>query len=540
MPASHSSAPVAGPSKYPVPQPSILPYARTCYRLWPTREDLLAYERALALERRVDELCGNTGMFYPGARSAAASTHARAVTASVRAGSAVGERAGSVASPWSMKSASTLGVRGSASPWVDRWNYTQTPSTSRRTKRAAVDDDDEYENSGEDEDVLPVPAEVQPDELAEPVFAFLPGLIEADEKIWRSGKGKAQKPPVENARVAGARQIIELGRKVFDMWCEIPEIRTALEQAAATAQTAGDVLLDDVQDVQPKVEVKEELTAELSRSASEEPVSGDQDVKEENDDWEDALRTRSQQIRLDEAARREAEARASEHPDGDQGPLWISQFHHGMVSLLEPSLNDSDARIPGYILTRILAKTAHALRTLHQQRIALHLYTHLLSQRAFRRGRRGGWHNERLLILGEYAPKCRATFGREWMCVHDALEDGDTHVVWRSKLERRREDIRKKLAKVGYNLGVAQEGSAFVKCPEVTIRGERIHPQENVDAQNVATSVSPVKKKRKIDTRDANQSTILPFVTVVPSVSNDRAAVDVKVCLFPPAHTRIH
>ena len=49
-----------------------------------------------------------------------------------------------------------------------------------------MDDDDEYENSGEDEDVLPVPAEVQPDELAEPVFAFLPGLIEADEKIYVS------------------------------------------------------------------------------------------------------------------------------------------------------------------------------------------------------------------------------------------------------------------------------------------------------------------------------------------------------------------
>ncbi|KIP06053.1 hypothetical protein PHLGIDRAFT_128521 [Phlebiopsis gigantea 11061_1 CR5-6] len=507
VPTSQSSAPVAGPSNALEPGPSTLPYARTCYRLWPTRDDLLAYERALSLERRVDELCGNSGTFYPGARAAAASLHARATTSSVRAGSTVktvSERAGSVASPWSVKSTPVLGMRGSASPWVEMWTSTQTPSTSRRIKRSVDDDDDEYADSEEDGDVLPVLVESQPDDAAEPVFAFLPELIETDEKIWRSGKGKSQKPPVENARIAGARQVVELGRKVFDMWCEIPEIRDALDKATAAAQTAGDILPDKVSYTHPKMEVEEELMGEMNGRAELDP--DDQDVKEEHNSWETALRTRSQQIRLDEAARREAESRASQHIGGDQGPLWMTQFHHG------------------YILTRILSKTAHALRTLHQQRTALHLYTHLLSQRVFRRGRRGGWHNERLLILGEYAPKCHATFGREWMCVQDALEDGDTHVVWRPKLERRREDIRKKLAKLGFDLGSAHEGNAFTKWPEVTIRGARIYPEN--EAASVGTSARPVKK-RKIEIQDANQSTILSFVTITPTLQNDKVTIEV-------------
>ncbi|KAI6045618.1 hypothetical protein EDC04DRAFT_3104166 [Pisolithus marmoratus] len=91
----------------------------------------------------------------------------------------------------------------------------------------------------------------------------------------------------------------------------------------------------------------------------------------------------------------------------------------------------------GHVLTRIVCKGSCALGTLGEYQRELEVLEALLAQRRWHRGRRGGWHERRALILSAHFPKSRDTAERALIAVIDALEDPDTHLVYRSKLQRR-------------------------------------------------------------------------------------------------------
>ncbi|KAJ8594289.1 hypothetical protein M405DRAFT_918147 [Rhizopogon salebrosus TDB-379] len=101
----------------------------------------------------------------------------------------------------------------------------------------------------------------------------------------------------------------------------------------------------------------------------------------------------------------------------------------------------------GYILTRLVCKGAHSLGILGEHDYELRVLEALLAQRRWRRGRRGMWYERRALILEKYAVRDDEMKWAEnalVACV-EALEDDDTHIVYRPKLERRLTTLEKKL-----------------------------------------------------------------------------------------------
>lgn len=128
----------------------------------------------------------------------------------------------------------------------------------------------------------------------------------------------------------------------------------------------------------------------------------------------------------------------------------------------------------------------------------------------------------------QHAPKTLQTHERAWACVCDALEDEDTHIIWRPKLERRREKLRKDLAKLGSRVGDgdAQAGAVLGKAREVRVDGERIYPEEHI----VATVAIPaLNKRRKIEHLDSKQMTLESFSARAPVVQDSETPVKVKV-----------
>ncbi|KAI0053972.1 hypothetical protein FA95DRAFT_1551753 [Auriscalpium vulgare] len=102
----------------------------------------------------------------------------------------------------------------------------------------------------------------------------------------------------------------------------------------------------------------------------------------------------------------------------------------------------------GHILTRIIHKCADALGTLKEYDRELVLLNELLAQRHWRRGRRGAWYDRRALILMHHLAKLDLsgeTRHRAMLGVVEALEDPDTRLVYRQKLERRLTRLEKLL-----------------------------------------------------------------------------------------------
>jgi fanconi-associated nuclease 1 len=82
----------------------------------------------------------------------------------------------------------------------------------------------------------------------------------------------------------------------------------------------------------------------------------------------------------------------------------------------------------GYVLTRIVWKGCHALASLGEHARELEVIEALLAQCRWRRGRRGGWHDRRALILMKHRPKVEETWQVAMKAVMEALEDNDTHL----------------------------------------------------------------------------------------------------------------
>lgn len=126
----------------------------------------------------------------------------------------------------------------------------------------------------------------------------------------------------------------------------------------------------------------------------------------------------------------------------------------------------------GHVLTRIVYKGAHALGLLHEYAAELQVLEELLAQKRWRRGKRGQWHERRALILMTHFPKDTETHERAMDVVIEALEDDDTHLIYRPKLTRRLTTLEKRL-KVPVDERHVCEGE-LRKCQEVRITGVRV------------------------------------------------------------------
>jgi fanconi-associated nuclease 1 len=148
------------------------------------------------------------------------------------------------------------------------------------------------------------------------------------------------------------------------------------------------------------------------------------------------------------------------------------------------------------VYTRIVSKGAEALGILKEHAYELEVLEALLSQRRWRRGRRGEWYDRRALILTNHV--------RRWeearQGLRQGLEDGDTHIsklypsshvcecevtwlalAYRSKLERRLTCLEKKLKIPGEDRYTG--ASVLVRPGKVLVEGIRVKPK--------AASVAP-------------------------------------------------
>ncbi|KAI8989721.1 VRR-NUC domain-containing protein [Trametes punicea] len=124
----------------------------------------------------------------------------------------------------------------------------------------------------------------------------------------------------------------------------------------------------------------------------------------------------------------------------------------------KPEVEDDDGRRKalqrfecGHILTRVVCKGAYALGILHEYDRELEVLNALLAQTRWRRGRRGRWHERRALLLmnhlrdADHTDVAAETDAAALVGVVAALEDPDTHIVFRPMLERRLTRLEKRL-----------------------------------------------------------------------------------------------
>ncbi|KZT69818.1 hypothetical protein DAEQUDRAFT_241498 [Daedalea quercina L-15889] len=125
----------------------------------------------------------------------------------------------------------------------------------------------------------------------------------------------------------------------------------------------------------------------------------------------------------------------------------------------------------GHVLTRVVCKGSTALGMLGEHEHELEVLENLLAQRRWRRGRRGRWYERRALLLMKFKQYDRAK-----EAVIEALEDDDTHIVFRPKLERRLTTLEKRL-KVPDEERHTCEGK-LEKAAVVQVVGVRVYHRE--------------------------------------------------------------
>lgn len=79
--------------------------------------------------------------------------------------------------------------------------------------------------------------------------------------------------------------------------------------------------------------------------------------------------------------------------------------------------------VEGYVWTRIVCKARHALGSLGEYEYELEVIEHLLTQGRWRRGRRGAWHDRRVLLLTRYLKDPESAKN----AAEDGLKDVFTH-----------------------------------------------------------------------------------------------------------------
>ena len=101
------------------------------------------------------------------------------------------------------------------------------------------------------------------------------------------------------------------------------------------------------------------------------------------------------------------------------------KFHHSIPSI-NPFLTESLGI--GHVYTRMVHKCTRVLAMLKQHRFELEVLENLLAQRLWLRGKRGKWHNRRVLILMRYCGKEGHAMRKALDAAVEALEDSDTHL----------------------------------------------------------------------------------------------------------------
>ncbi|KAI0636683.1 hypothetical protein C8Q77DRAFT_1247200 [Trametes polyzona] len=139
----------------------------------------------------------------------------------------------------------------------------------------------------------------------------------------------------------------------------------------------------------------------------------------------------------------------------------------------------------GHILTRVVCKGAYVLGILHEYEQELEVLNALLAQKRWRRGRRGRWHERRALLLMHHFRKAadpedvRGVDELAFAGVVEALEDEDTHIVFRPMLERRLTRLEKWL-----QVPAEERHACTGKLKEahhVSIAGERLDRRMQLD-----------------------------------------------------------
>ncbi|KAI0957731.1 hypothetical protein AcW1_006029 [Taiwanofungus camphoratus] len=130
----------------------------------------------------------------------------------------------------------------------------------------------------------------------------------------------------------------------------------------------------------------------------------------------------------------------------------------------------------GHVLTRVVCKGSYALGVLKEYQYELEVLEALLAQRRWRRGRRGRWYDRRALILMTHFPQDEETSLRAMEAVIEALNDDDTHIVWRPMLERR-------LTRLESRLKMPMEErhtclGKLQKADKILIEGVRVYHRE--------------------------------------------------------------
>ncbi|KAI0295465.1 VRR-NUC domain-containing protein [Russula brevipes] len=163
----------------------------------------------------------------------------------------------------------------------------------------------------------------------------------------------------------------------------------------------------------------------------------------------------------------------------------------------------------GHVLTRIVQKGADALGTLKEYDRELEVLEALLNQRRWRRGRRGKWYERRALVLTRYCDKSPETLMRAVRGLLDALNDRDTHLVYRPSLSRRLTVLEKKM---GINSEERHQDDPLPVAEDVYITGVRLrNPPAVPDREDI-------KQGPPFDMQAKAKQGVLPFPVVKPAL----------------------
>lgn len=181
-----------------------------------------------------------------------------------------------------------------------------------------------------------------------------------------------------------------------------------------------------------------------------------------------------------------------------------------------------------------MCKGAHALGILHEYAQEFEVLGALLAQTRWRRGRRGRWHDRRATLITHHFRKAAEspaelrelnTMAMEGVVA--ALQDEDTHIVFRPMLERRLTALEKKLRVPDderHQCEGTQEGAIHV-----AVVGVRVDKRMQLDEAGcvVNMSVGGTGKEAKAG------PSLLPFLTKTDAIPR-KPGVDVSAFLSLP------
>ncbi|KAH7889505.1 hypothetical protein F5I97DRAFT_1844717 [Phlebopus sp. FC_14] len=163
----------------------------------------------------------------------------------------------------------------------------------------------------------------------------------------------------------------------------------------------------------------------------------------------------------------------------------------------------------GHVLTRIICKCSSALGMLKEYRRELEVLEALLAQKRWRRGRRGRWYERRVSILCTHFAKDQEITQRALVAVVEALEDPDTHLCYRPKLQRR-------LVKLENALKLAAEDrhtceGKLAAAEELVLEAVRVrHRAASIRLDRIGRSVGSTPAARNQDIRQFTTSPTKP------------------------------